>query len=120
MKIYKLVHPKMGVVYIGRKKKTLRRRFQGDFNEDVMAIKHECTIELIEETEQKDREKYWIRQKEYREKNREKIKEYAKNQKFTCRCGSTCRLQTRKRHNKTLKHQQGYAHFILLNKNEEK
>lgn len=68
----------------------------------------------------RDREKNLLRQKEYRIKNREKIREYAKTQKFNCRCGSTCRLQTRKRHNKSLKHQQWFAHFILLTKNEGK
>lgn len=60
-KIYKLIH-KGKVVYIGKTTKTLeeRMRFRYRNNPEVHAIHKECSIELIEETDDGGREKYWI------------------------------------------------------------
>jgi hypothetical protein len=59
MKIYKLV--KDGeVVYVGRTKLSLsRRKSSGFYNIDSSFVK-ECEIELIEETDDKSRERFWI------------------------------------------------------------
>jgi hypothetical protein len=59
MKIYKLV--KDGeVVYIGRTKLSLSRRKAGKFYEMNRDFITKCSIELIEETDDKGRERYWI------------------------------------------------------------
>jgi hypothetical protein len=60
-KIYKLVHPKLGVVYIGRTKLTLKKRKSLGYKGcGVEMIAKECDIELIEETDDSSRERYWI------------------------------------------------------------
>jgi Ni/Co efflux regulator RcnB len=59
-KIYKLIHPEQGVVYVGRTKNTLERRKRGSYPEVIQSIKKECKIELIEETNDVSRERYWI------------------------------------------------------------
>ena len=59
MKIYKLVKDSE-VVYVGRTKLTLsRRKSSGFYNLDQDFIR-ECQIELIEETDDRSRERYWI------------------------------------------------------------
>ena len=60
-KIYKLVHPIKGIVYIGRTTLELSarkvNRYRGTSVEDIAK---ECIIELIEETDDTTRERYWI------------------------------------------------------------
>ena len=60
-KIYRLIY-KGDVVYVGQTKKELevRKKIGYHFNNDVDLIKNECIIELIEETEDISRERYWI------------------------------------------------------------
>lgn len=58
-KIYKLIY-KGEIIYVGRTKLTLKRR-KGSANYSVPNdIYKESTIELIEETEDISRERYWI------------------------------------------------------------
>jgi hypothetical protein len=61
-KIYKLVHAGK-IVYIGCTTQELKRRKSNGYrsNEAVNSIRKECEIELIEETDDKARESYWIR-----------------------------------------------------------
>ena len=106
IKIYKLIH-NGEIVYVGKTTyKLLSKRKSCGYakNEQLHKISKECTIELIEETDDITRERYWIDllrsenhpllnirggslenkekrkeyQKEYREKNKEKKKEYDK------------------------------------------
>lgn len=60
-KIYKLVHNDK-VVYVGRTKMTLlKRKWVGyKHNTEVDKIYKECLMELIEETDDVSRERYWI------------------------------------------------------------
>ena len=115
MKIYKIVDNTNGNIYIGKTTKTLKHRLSQhkyDFkNEGRRCTSREIIkngdyrIELIEETEDDSRERFWILntdcinvcipgqtmkewrednkeyrkyKKEYREKNKEKYKEYQK------------------------------------------
>lgn len=62
-KIYKLIHKDLGVVYVGRTKLELEiRKNQGRYrsNLELHKIYKECSIELIEETNDVSRERYWI------------------------------------------------------------
>ena len=94
-KIYKLVHPTEGVVYIGQTIQTLKRRKNSGYkyNPELHKISNECDIVLIEETDDVSRERYWINQydglknirkgngldiKEWVESNNEKLKDYKK------------------------------------------
>jgi hypothetical protein len=63
-KIYKLVHPSMGVVYIGITTMSLEKRKKvGSYKGcSVEKVADECSIELIEETDDRKREQYWIEQ----------------------------------------------------------
>jgi hypothetical protein len=60
-KIYKLIHNSV-VVYVGRTTLELGRRKAGGYsnNASIQAIYKECEIELIEETNDVSRERYWI------------------------------------------------------------
>lgn len=60
--IYKLVHNNK-VVYVGRTKMTLERRRGVGYrwNKELQSILNECSMELLETTEDKNREKYWIK-----------------------------------------------------------
>lgn len=59
-KIYKLIY-KGDIVYIGRTKRSLEaRKKDGYKNTCVEHIYKECSIELIEETDDSSRERYWI------------------------------------------------------------
>jgi hypothetical protein len=59
MKIYKLVKDSE-VVYVGRTKLSLsRRKSSGFYNLDQDFVR-ECEIQLIEETDDRSRERYWI------------------------------------------------------------
>lgn len=59
-KIYKLIHND-NVVYIGRTKSTLaKRKGWGYKNSPISSIAKECSIKLIEETDDILRETYWI------------------------------------------------------------
>ena len=93
-KIYKIVDNTNGNIYIGLTIQTLKERLRGHVRHlDCVSrdiIKNgDYKIELIEETEDKSREKYWVKNtecinkqipgrtdKEYREDNKEKRKEY--------------------------------------------
>jgi hypothetical protein len=61
IKIYKLIHNGQ-IVYIGQTKQKLTRRKDGGYykNEKLHKISKECKIELIEETDDVSRERYWI------------------------------------------------------------
>jgi len=98
-KIYKLIH-KGVVVYVGRTKLTLKVRKQCGYKGCcVESIYRDCDIELIEETSDVSRERYWIEHykdtvlniirgntgmthkevmKEWEQDNREHRKEYKK------------------------------------------
>ena len=59
MKIYKLI--KDGeVIYVGRTILSLNRRKNSNFYKIPRDISIDCEIELIEETDDKSRERYWI------------------------------------------------------------
>ena len=59
-KIYKLIHED-NVVYIGRTTKTLQERKANSYKGTcVELIAKDCQIELIEETNDLSRERYWI------------------------------------------------------------
>ena len=59
-KIYKLIH-KGDVVYVGRTKSTLtKRKGWGYKKSPISSIAKECSIHLIEETDDSVRETYWI------------------------------------------------------------
>jgi len=62
-KIYKLVYNGV-VVYVGKTKLTLNQRKRNRYrkNPAVQAIYKDCDIELIEETSDVSRERYWIEQ----------------------------------------------------------
>ena len=103
-KIYKLIH-NGEIVYVGQTKRRLlsHRKCRGYGN--TIPFYKDCLIELIEETDDVSREKYWIDklrseghpllnkrdgdtgldlkeyQKEHYQKNKEKIKEYNKEYK---------------------------------------
>ena len=124
MKIYKLTSPNTDLVYVGKTIQALHRRFQkhqSDWSNpnaaycssQIMIEFGEVSIELIEETENKDREGFWINElnscnkvkfkydskdtdKLYRENNREKIKE-----KIECEfCGTFISKNNIRRHQK--------------------
>ncbi len=57
-KIYRLLDNEL-VVYIGRTKNTLSIRKNGGYGKNTEYFK-ECKIELIEETDDVSRERYWI------------------------------------------------------------
>ena len=96
MKIYKIIDNTNGNVYIGKTEKTLNDRLSNHkFDKTCMSreiIKNgDYKIELIEETEDESRERYWIlntecvnitipgrTQKEYYLDNKDKIDEYQK------------------------------------------
>ena len=116
--IYKLVSDSSDLVYVGRTVRTLTERFTQHRNHSTRkdrcsswkVLEHgNCSIIFIEETEDKEREKYWIDElgacntnkltrddavdsARYREKNREKLREYARRNnalKVMCDiCGS--------------------------------
>lgn len=98
-KIYKLILEGK-VVYVGRTKMTLKKRKSGGYGKNTEILK-ESFIELIEETDDISRERYWINhykdlgyellnfekgdgldykqyRKQYYEKNKEYFKEYQK------------------------------------------
>ena len=100
-KIYKLIY-NGNVVYVGRTKSTLTKRKNWGYKGcGVEHIAKECSIELIEETDDISKEKYWIEhygidnllnnvngntgmsKKEsaliYKAKNKERLIEYRKN-----------------------------------------
>lgn len=58
-KIYKLIY-QGEVIYVGYTKQTLIRRKNSDYSYIPLEIKKESSIELIEETNDKTREDYWI------------------------------------------------------------
>jgi hypothetical protein len=97
IKIYKLIHNGQ-IVYVGKTKlKYLSNRKASGYGNTIPFFK-ECTIELIEETDDITKENYWIERlkdeghpilnrrsgdtgldnKEWRENNKEYIKEYMK------------------------------------------
>jgi hypothetical protein len=59
--IYKLVHPKFGVVYVGKTKQTLKGRRRSGYkaNPSVNSIIDECDMVEIERTDNASRESYW-------------------------------------------------------------
>jgi hypothetical protein len=63
-KIYKLIHPIKGVIYVGKTTRGLRERKSWGYksNKELQKIYKECNIELIEETNDKTREDFWINQ----------------------------------------------------------
>lgn len=99
IKIYKLIH-NGEIVYVGQTKQKLNTRKAKGYSN--VPFYKECKIELIEETDDVSREKYWIDklrseghpllnkrdgdtgldykeyQKEYKEKNKEYEREYNK------------------------------------------
>ncbi len=106
-KIYKIVDNTNDNVYIGITTQTLKRRLNGHKHKITCSSRNiikngDYRIELIEETDDKTRERYWIqntdcinkyipgrtatqyysdnkeKKKEYREKNKEKQKEHNK------------------------------------------
>tara|TARA_R110000796_G_scaffold114724_1_gene226434 strand:- start:670 stop:1065 length:396 start_codon:yes stop_codon:yes gene_type:complete len=112
-KIYRIVDNTNGNVYIGQTIQTLKVRLLRHKN-DYKTGGHTCSsrdiikngdyrIELIEETDDKSRERYWIEntdcvneripgrtKKEYYQDNKEKKKEYDKNKnKFFTSMGGT-------------------------------
>jgi hypothetical protein len=100
IKIYKLIYDNE-IVYVGQTKQELTKRKKSGYGNTVPFFK-ECSVELIEETTDVSREKYWIEKlrseghpllnkicgvtgldkkeydKEYRDCNREKKKEHDK------------------------------------------
>lgn len=58
-KIYKLVY-QGNVIYIGRTKRTLKERKSSGYQYIDKSVLKETLIELIEETDDKSRESYWI------------------------------------------------------------
>ena len=102
-KIYKIVDNTNGNIYIGITTQTLKQRLAchkslKDCSSRAIIKNGDYKIELIEETDDKTRERYWIENtdcvnriipgrtkkeynKEYRENNREKIKEWRENNK---------------------------------------
>jgi hypothetical protein len=103
IKIYKLIH-NAEIVYVGKTTQDLIRRKTAGYGNTVSFYK-ECSMELIEETDDVSRERYWIEKliseghpllnkrggesgldkkeynKEYKEKNKEYKKEYNKEYK---------------------------------------
>jgi len=97
-KIYKLVDNTNGDIYIGITTQTLKQRLWKHKSSYSTCVSREIInngdykIELIEETDDKTRERYWIEntncinkiipgrtEKEYYENNRDKFKEYREN-----------------------------------------
>lgn len=99
-KIYKLILNDE-IVYIGKTKRTLKQRKNNGYINEIL---NDADIELIEETDDASRERYWINYyldkgakllnikkgdgldhkqyvKEYRENNKENLKEYMKEYK---------------------------------------
>jgi hypothetical protein len=60
-KIYKLIY-KGEIVYIGQTQRTFQERKKSKYNsnEKLKAIQKDCIYELIEETEDKSKERFWI------------------------------------------------------------
>jgi len=58
IKIYKLIY-NGEIVYVGQTKKELKVRKSGGYGKNIPFYK-DCEIELIEETDDKSRERYWI------------------------------------------------------------
>jgi len=96
IKIYKLIYNNE-IVYVGKTKFKLTRRIQLGYSTNVEKILKDCSIELIEETTDVSRERYWIEKlrseghtllnklkgdgldrKEYYQNNKEKNREYKK------------------------------------------
>jgi hypothetical protein len=125
MKIYKLTSPNTDLVYVGKTIQTLHRRFQKHRNSwtnpnadycssQIMLEFGEVSIEMIEETENKDREGFWINElnscnkvkfkydnketdKLYRENNKERI-----NGEIICElCGASTSRNNIRRHQKS-------------------
>ena len=61
-KIYKLTHNTLGTVYVGRTTKSFKRRRNTGYrcNPELMKIIDDCEYILIENTNDKQREAYWI------------------------------------------------------------
>ena len=96
MKIYKIIDNTNGAIYIGKTTRTLKHRLgqhkhYNDCSSKKIIENGDYRIELIEETDDDTRERYWIlntecvnvcipgrTHKEWREKNKEKLKEYEK------------------------------------------
>ena len=117
--IYKLVSDSSDLVYVGKTVRTLTERFAQHRRQSNPELKYRCSswkvlehgncsIVFIEETEDSKREKYWIEElgacntnkltcsdnvdsAKYREKNREKLRAYARSRnklRVKCdRCG---------------------------------
>lgn len=96
-KIYKLIY-NGEVIYIGKTKNTLKIRFSQKYPKIPIEIKKQSSIELIEETDDISRERFWIKYyidlgyklynilkgdgldiKEYRENNKEYRIKYLKD-----------------------------------------
>jgi len=120
--IYKLVSDSSDLVYVGRTTRTLTERFAQHRNTTTVkgrcsswkVLEHgNCSIVFIEETEDPKREKYWIEElgacntnkltrddavdsARYREKNREKLRAYARmNNALRVTC-DVCGFETSK------------------------
>ena len=59
-KIYKLVYNNE-VIYVGYTKRELKVRFNDNHPNIPIKIKKESSIELIEETDDRSRERFWIK-----------------------------------------------------------
>jgi len=102
-KIYKLTHKTLGTVYVGRTKMSFKKRRNTGYrkNPELMKIIDDCEYILIENTNDKQREQYWIEklindgvkllnkyknnydEKQYKKiyysENKDRIKEYMKS-----------------------------------------
>jgi len=100
LKIYKIIDNTNGNVYIGKTEQTLNQRLTGhkydykignNCSSCIILKNGDYDIELIEETEDKSRERYWIENtncvnkeipgrtiKEWREDNKDRIKNQCK------------------------------------------
>lgn len=118
------------VVYVGRTTLTLKRRFSRGWGKHTEALR-DSTIELIEETWDRTRERYWIKyyrdlgcplynitdgdgldrklkSKLYREENPEYFREYLRNYYRENKCNDKYRESKRKSNEKWLENNPEY------------
>lgn len=57
-KIYKILNQLNEIIYIGKTTTSLEKRFYGNYKN--IPNKKECSIELVENTNDSSRERYWI------------------------------------------------------------
>ena len=88
----------------GTLNKRIEGRTQHEYYREYYQDNHETELTRKKEYRKHNHEKELARYKEYYEGHRERISE-RKKATYTCVCGTTCRIDTKAKHERTQKHQ---------------